>query len=245
MNPRSFILFSVAFALCVLAPVVPAQAETATDAALVAPAAFTQDTLLTELSRQIGERFQLRGELKLDVTHPFTSLAVAGPVEVSILNCPARLSSSLLLQVRLQKDGRVLGDYSINLKVQLFRDAWASRMPIERGSNFDPAQLDAQHVDVLQQRDVVPVDSTEGDLTYATSVSASRLLTWRDLSRRSLVKKGQIVEVTAVDGTLTITTKALAMENGAAGDMVRLRNIESKKDFSALVVADARAQVRF
>jgi flagella basal body P-ring formation protein FlgA len=245
MNPRSLILLSVAVVLCVLAPVVPVRAETVSDAALVAPAAFTQDILLTELSRQIIERFQVRGELKLDVTRPFVSLAAAGPVEVSILGCPARLSSSLLLQVRLQKDGRILGDYSINLKAQLFRDAWASRMPIDRGSNFDQAQLDTQRVDVLQQRDVVPADSTEGDLIYATSVPASRLLTWRDLARRSLIRKGQIVEVTAVDGTLTITTKALAMENGAAGDTVRLRNIESKKDFSALVVADARAQVRF
>jgi flagella basal body P-ring formation protein FlgA len=71
------------------------------------------------------------------------------------------------------------------------------------------------------------------------------LLAWRDLTRRSLIRKGQIVEVAAIDGTLTITTKALAMENGAAGDTVKLRNLESKKDFSALVVAEARAQVRF
>ncbi|MBK9990291.1 MAG: flagellar basal body P-ring formation protein FlgA [Verrucomicrobia bacterium] len=245
MNPRSYILFSVALALCALAAVVPSRAETTTGAAQVAPVAFTQETLITDLSRQISERFQLRGELQLDLARPFPMLAVAGPVEVSILTCPARLSPTLLLQVRLQKDGRVLGDYSINLKAQLFRDAWVSRMPIERGSNFDPAQLDTQRVDFLQQRDVVPADGAEGDLTYATSVSASRLLTWRDLTRRSLVRKGQIVEVSAIDGTLTITTKALAMENGAAGDMIKLRNLESKKDFSALVVADARAQVRF
>lgn len=245
MNARPHIFFSVVVALCVLASVVPVRAQADVVAVPVASAAFTQDTLLTELNRQIYERFQLRGELKLDVVRPFAALAVDSPVEVTMLQCPPRLASSLLLQVRLQKDGRVLGDYSINLKAQLFRDVWASRMPIERGSSFDPAQLDAQRVDVLQQREIVPVDGIEGDLTYVTSVSANRLLTWRDLARRSLIRKGQIVDVTAVDGTLMITTKALAMENGAAGDTVRLRNIESKKDFSALVVAEARAQVRF
>jgi flagella basal body P-ring formation protein FlgA len=39
--------------------------------------------------------------------------------------------------------------------------------------------------------------------------------------------------------------KALAMENGAQGDTVTLRNPVSRKDFSALVVDENRVQVRF
>ena len=65
------------------------------------------------------------------------------------------------------------------------------------------------------------------------------------LSRRALVRKGEVIDVTATDGALSITMKALAMENGSAGETVRVRNIESKKEFPVLVVADARAQVRF
>ena len=34
----------------------------------------------------------------------------------------------------------------------------------------------------------------------------------------------------------SITTQALAMENGAAGDSIRVRNLSSKKDFTAFVV---------
>jgi flagella basal body P-ring formation protein FlgA len=34
------------------------------------------------------------------------------------------------------------------------------------------------------------------------------------------------------------------MENGTAGEMVRVRNLESKKEFTAQVVADSRALVR-
>jgi flagella basal body P-ring formation protein FlgA len=162
-----------------------------------------------------------------------------------ILDCPARLTPTLLLQVQLQNDGHSYGTFSLMLKAQLFRDVWVARAPIERGTTFDPNQLDTRRVDVLQQRETVPSDGAETDFTYTTSVPAGRFLAWRDLTRRSLIRKGQIVEVAAIDGTMTITTKALAMENGAAGDTVKLRNLESKKDFSALVVAEARAQVRF
>jgi len=245
MSPRATISLLFATALCVLVPVASGQSAPAVG---VTPAAilFTQDQLLADLTRQLTERFQARGDLQLDLTRPLTQLPLSvGSVEVVVVDCPVRLTASLLLQVRLQSGGQSLGNFSLMLKAQLFQEVWVARTPIERGSNFDPNQLDTRRVDVLQQRDTVAAGSTETDFTYATSVTAGRMLTWRDLTRRSLIRKGQIVEVSAIDGMLTITTKALAMENGAAGDTVRLRNIESKKDFSALVVAEARAQVRF
>jgi len=245
MRPRLTIFTLLAFALCAMVQVASGQSAIG-PAVTTAPAVFSQEQLLADLTRQLTEHFQARGDLQLDLLRPWAPLAVsAGPVEVVILDCPARLSSSLLLQVRLQANGSALGSFALMLKAQLLRDVWVSRTPIERGADFDPNQLDTRHLDVLQQRDTVPTDSTDADFTYASSVASGRLLAWRDLARRSLIRKGQIVEVSAVDGMLTITTKAMAMENGAAGDTVRLRNLDSKRDFSALVVAEARAQVRF
>jgi flagella basal body P-ring formation protein FlgA len=244
MSPRTTLSALLAFALCALVPVVAAQS--APVPAAPAAAVFTQEQLLADLVRQLSDHFQSRGDLQLDLLRPWAPLAApAGPVEVVVVDCPARLSSSLLLQVRLQTGGNSLGNFSLMLKAQLFREVWVARTPIERGTSFDPSQLDTRRLDVLQQRDTVPTDSTETDFTYASSVAAGRILAWRDLARRSLIRKGQIVEVSAIDGGMTITTKAMAMENGAAGDTVKLRNLESKKDFSALVVAEARAQVSF
>ena len=242
MSLRAIISILFATALCALVPVAVGQST----AGVAAPESFTQAQLLAELTRQLTDRFQTKGELQLALTRPWSPIAAAtGSVETVLLDCPARLTPTLLLQVQLQIGGHSLGTFSLMLKAQLFREVWVARAPIDRGSNFDTSLLDTRRVDTLQQRDTVPTDGTETDFTYATSVPAGRLLAWRDLARRSLVRKGQIVEVAAIDGMLTITTKALAMENGAAGDTVKLRNLESKKDFSALVVAEARAQVRF
>jgi flagella basal body P-ring formation protein FlgA len=44
---------------------------------------------------------------------------------------------------------------------------------------------------------------------------------------------------------LSVTMKALALQNGAQGEAISLRNIESRKDFTAFVVDENRAQVRF
>jgi len=71
------------------------------------------------------------------------------------------------------------------------------------------------------------------------------MLTWRDITRRPLVKKGDIVEVSASTGLLVVTMKALAMESGAQGETVTVRNPESHKNFSAIVVDENRVKVRF
>ena len=54
-----------------------------------------------------------------------------------------------------------------------------------------------------------------------------------------------MVEVAAVDGPLVVTMKGMAMESGAKGETVTIRNPESRKDFAALVIAENRVQVRF
>ena len=68
---------------------------------------------------------------------------------------------------------------------------------------------------------------------FARDVPADRLLTWHDIARRPLVRKGEMVESTATEGKLYVTMKALALENGARGDLITVRNLESRKDISA------------
>jgi flagella basal body P-ring formation protein FlgA len=59
------------------------------------------------------------------------------------------------------------------------------------------------------------------------------------------VRKGDLIEVAAIDGQLQIIMRGLAMENGAAGDTVTVRNPESKRNFAAQVIAENRVQIRF
>jgi flagella basal body P-ring formation protein FlgA len=74
---------------------------------------------------------------------------------------------------------------------------------------------------------------------------ADSLITWHDLARRPLVKKGDIVDVIATEGLLSVSMKALAMENGVRGDLVTVRNLETRKDISGIVVSDDRVEVHF
>ena len=225
----------------------PADLSPTPAAGLPAPTyTLTREQALAALSQQLVGHFNLVGELQLELSRPWVEPApAAAPIALVIAEFPAQPASSLLLRLRLESAGAPLGETIVLLRLQLLRDAWVTRQPANRGDGFDPAALDVRRVDFLHEHDVLPADVADRDLTFARSVTTGRVLTWRDVARRALVRKGDLIEVAAIDGPLTVTLKALAMQSGAAGDMVMVRNLESKKDITAQVVAENRVQVRF
>jgi flagella basal body P-ring formation protein FlgA len=58
-----------------------------------------------------------------------------------------------------------------------------------------------------------------------------------------LVEQGASVQVYFIAGGLTIAATAVTLEPGAAGDLVKVRNIDSGKVFSGTVMADGTIRV--
>jgi flagella basal body P-ring formation protein FlgA len=218
----------------------------AAGAADPASSPLTRERLLAALTREVAAHFNLDGELQLELLRPWTPPArVATAWSITVAEFPAVPSAAMLLRCRLVADQTPLADASLLVRAAHWRDVWVTRAPLAVGATFDPAQLETRRVDLFREREVVP--AAVGDRTYvfARAVSAGRLLTWHDIGRRPLVKKGDLVEVSAVEGRLLVTMKALAMESGAQGDTVTVRNPESQRNFSAVVVDENRVQVRF
>jgi flagella basal body P-ring formation protein FlgA len=214
--------------------------------AIADSAPFTRDQLVAELARDLASHFNLEGELQLELVRPWVPPArLAEGWTIEILEYPAVPSSSMLLRCRVLADGVATTEATIVLRAVLWRDAWVARRPLLQGSTFDVSSLEPRRVDLLRDRDALPAAVGDRSYSLARSVSPGRMLTWHDIMRRPLVRKGQLVEVSAADGQLSITMKALAMENGAAGDTVTVRNPESRKDFAALVINENHVQVRF
>lgn len=209
---------------------------------------LTREALLGSVAAQLGDHFRLEGDVQLELQRPWVDLASATNEAwtITVEDFPGVLTSSLVLRVRLAQGDRRVREESLVLRAQLWQEAFVATGPLERGATLDPRQLDRRRVDVLRERDVVtPMALSGADYMLARPVAAGRAVVWRDLVRRALVRKGDVIEVSASDGALAITMKALAMENGAVGETVRVRNLESRREFSALVTAPARAEVRF
>ena len=246
MKARTALLSLLATAALGLAQGADTRAATPPAAPAAASFTYSRDELLADLSRLLADHYRVDGELQLELLRAWASPAPSrSPLSAQLVEAPSLLTPTVSLRIRLVSTEGELGETAVLLRAQLMRDVWYSRTPLDRGAAFDPSQLDTRRVDTLRERDAVAAADVRAELTYARAVPAGRMLTWRDVSKRALVRKGDVIEVSAVDGMLSVSMKALAMENGSAGETVRVRNLETRKEFSALVVADSRAQVRF
>jgi len=241
--------FLLAAAARAAAPAQPAPAAPAAPAAAPADSnpSIDQEALLAEVTSQIADHFHLEGKLHLDLARAWSlpSLPAGTPFHTTVVEFTSAPASSMLVRCRLEAGGAPLPLVTLSLRAQLWTDVWTTREPLESGQAFDPSRLDTRPCDLLRDRDAIPADIADRDLILARSVPAGRTLTWRDVARRPLVRRGETVEVSAVEGPLSVTLKALATQNGAKGDTVLVRNLESRKEFTAVVVDENRVQVRF
>ncbi len=75
------------------------------------------------------------------------------------------------------------------------------------------------------------------------TILPGRLIPPNSVRDAFLVQTGAPVEVTLVDKNLVITVTAMPLEAGAVGDTVKLRNIESGRVFSGVVMADGTVRI--
>ena len=207
---------------------------------------LSRDAFVAAVASNFVAHFNLEGELQLELLRAWAAPArLAREWTVDISEFPTVMAPSMLARCRVLADGQPAGEYTLTLHACLWRDAWAAHQPVPANATFDAALLEVRRVDFLRDRDALPTAVGDRGFLFARGIQPNRLLTWRDVARRPLVRKGDLVEVAAIDGLLQVTMKGLAMENGAQGDTVTIRNPESKKDFAAQVVAENRVQIRF
>jgi flagella basal body P-ring formation protein FlgA len=211
-----------------------------------APAPFTEGRLIDELAKDLTAHFRLDGDLDLQMLRPWSPPATdASTWEVVVTEYPQEPSGTMVVRCRVVGDGATQDESTLVLRAALWRDAWYARQPLAAGAMFDPADLEARRVDYFRERNALPAAVGDRSFIFSRQVPADRLLSWTDIARRPLVRKGEIVDVIASEGMLFVSLRALALENGAQGEMVVVRNLESRKDISAVVVADNRVEVNF
>jgi len=207
---------------------------------------MTTDELLRQLTSDLTSHFNLEGDLNLELLRAWSPpTEEARSWQVIIKQYPSKMATSLLVRCEIIADDHISGEHSLVLRASLWQDAWSARLPLKTHGIFDPDALEVRRVNMLRERNALPTSAGDDSFVFARNVSAGRLLSWNDIARRPLVRKGSLVAVSAIDGPLTVTLKALAMQNGARGDTIILRNRESRKDFSATVIDENHVQVHF
>lgn len=215
----------------------------------VAPAPVARvvpENFLPQLSAQLVEHYHLEQQLQLDVLNAWSAPATpAAEWEMRVVAPPAQLRSQNIVRVRLVSAGRTLGEWNLAVQAHLWAEALVLKQGVARGEPLDASYFELRRTDFLRERDAVAATAELDGYAPKRALDAGSPLAWRDLEKRPLVLRGQQVEVTATDGALSISMKALALQNGALGDSITVRNPDSRRDFSGTVTGTNRVRVSF
>ena len=89
---------------------------------------------------------------------------------------------------------------------------------------------------------VVDIESLDGKGARRTLLPG-RYILHGSVREAYVVEKGATVEMTFVAGAISIAAAAVTLEPGAVGDQVKVRNIDSGKIVSGVVLADGTIRV--
>jgi flagella basal body P-ring formation protein FlgA len=212
------------------------------------PLLLTEGELIAAIEKDLPKRYSIQGELRVSLARPWVALQLSSAdfFAECVQLPPSGLASNMPVIVRGISGGKILGEWPLQLKVQVWQDAWVAPQRLERGQVLSRGMLTVQKVDIL--RETYPVISEEQDLSgfeLAQAVQQGRPVARRDLVERTLVKKGQFVDAIANEGLLSLRMRAVAVDGGPAGAVIRVRNLDTRKEFFAQVINENQVQVRF
>lgn len=179
-----------------------------------------------------------QGDLIIRLARPWTPVKVPDEaIEFRALDMPAaNLRSSFVVRFELKTGRETIGSWQMPVQAQLFRQVWIARVPIKRGQAITESDF------VLEQRDILGLreplaqwNPAESDFECSDYVPAGYPLLARSLKPRAVIHRGDLVEALLQDGLMSILVKVEALEEGSPGQVVRVRNLQTKRELRGKV----------
>ncbi|MBT3666452.1 MAG: flagellar basal body P-ring formation protein FlgA [Opitutae bacterium] len=204
-----------------------------------------RETLEKRLGESISHRYQASGTVIAFLTREWTPIKVSSSYLIKISDCsPDELSSSTFVRFGVWDGGNLIGEFAEPLRVGQYVDVFYSKTPLLRGVRMSSVQFDQKPVDILKQHaGAVPVSANVKGYQLASNIKSNTPIKWNFLSKITLVKKGQIVDVFASGNGIYVTMKGMALENGVEGGNVTVQNLSSDKKFQAKVLNENSVKV--
>ncbi|MEJ5244391.1 MAG: flagellar basal body P-ring formation chaperone FlgA [Bacteroidota bacterium] len=122
------------------------------------------------------------------------------------------------------KDGKTISTEQIRVKIKKFRQLPVTTRFIRSGETLSNADFTIRRFDVtnFNENELVVNNSIVGKITR-NGIPKDNPFKISDLSNDVIIKKGQIVTIIAQSGAISIKTLGTALQDGGAGDVIRVK----------------------
>ena len=187
-----------------------------------------------------------KGDLELNFTQPWDAPTVPDePLTVKIVELPtAGVTPAFIIRFELRTATETIGTWQAPLQAHVWRNVWVAHSDLQRGELISGADVDQERRDVLEIRESLAQFSTDdSSLQLADEVQSGNILLARNLKPRTVLHRGQMADALLQDGALNIMMKVEVLEDGALGQIVRVRNPVSLRNLSGKVVSDQTVSI--
>jgi flagella basal body P-ring formation protein FlgA len=144
---------------------------------------------------------------------------------------PAGVLPNLVAGFELWCGKERIGSWQAPLQARVWHDLPVAHSPIARGQLLRDADITLERRDMLSQHeDCIPFPVTDNLLEASGSIQAGMPVTCRLTRARPIMRRGQLVQAVYQDGPMIISLKVEALEDGALGQTVRVRNPKTRRE---------------
>ena len=179
-----------------------------------------------------------RGELELRFVRPWNPVVVPDEeLALRVLDLPnLGVSHNFIVRCELKSGEEIVGTWQINVNAKIWREVWVARSAILRGQPLQNADIGQERRDLLTFKEGLTALPNEiHGFDVAENLSSGSILTARSIKQRPVIKRGKTLDALVQDGPLQILVKVEALEDGLPGQIVRVRNIKSRREFRGKV----------
>lgn len=196
-----------------------------------------KDLLLSALQR---DHVKERGQLELRLQRPWAPTLVPDePLRLVFTDLPSSgVGANFIARFELRTDHETAGTWQIPLQARVWREIWVARGSLARGELLREADVALERRDVLALRDFLTGSLDSPALRtheLVLNVPMGNPLVAHQLRPRPLVRRGQVLDAILRERGMTVSLKVEVMENGIAGQTVRVRNPQSRREFRGKV----------
>jgi len=140
-----------------------------------------------------------------------------------------------------------LKEKTVRVRLEVLRDMVVSTGYLAKGTNIskDDVKLVKKWFDRISPRIVTDINDVLGKRLRTSIKQPDTIITRNMLREAVMVKRGKLVRIVLEKGPLRITTMGLSKQDGACGDIIKVKNISSKNIIYARVMGDSLVQVEF
>lgn len=186
-----------------------------------------------------------RTELELRLSRPWTFIkARSTNGAFRIIDGPGRqLSPTMLLKIEWRDEKETLGPFQVVVYARLWKDVVVAAKPLTRGTVLTKSDIDYAKRDIFQLREWLSDLPSSGDIELLENIAQGQIIYPRSIRLKPIVKRGQLAEAHHIDGALVVSLKVEVLEDGAPGQLIKIKNPQTRKELLGKVQNDGTISI--